>query len=156
MEIDSRVNLAELNFPGGPVSSRRKNEHAGRGWKKIELWIEQEEAEGGMEDDVPRLGMPRQVTVKVEDEAIGGIVIPEPMPERMVIDDEMEEGVEEKLRQTEKRRAKRRRGQLRGKTREEKEELARDEVDSKVLKDAFLNPDPSAVCASIILSLILD
>jgi hypothetical protein len=140
MVIDDRVDMAQLNFPGGPVSSRRKNDRTVTGWKKIELWIENDEEEDEEEEDVPRL---RQVTVKVEDDTGGGIV-QEPRAEMMVIDDEVG-GVEDEARRTEKKRAKRRKERLRGKTREEKEELARDEVDNEVLKDGFLNPDRSLV-----------
>src|SRR5579859_2357170 len=50
-EFEERIDLAELNFPGGPISSSRKNDRTVRGWKKIELWIEQEDAEEIVIDD---------------------------------------------------------------------------------------------------------
>src|SRR5436305_13696258 len=50
-EVDERIDLSELNFPGGPVSSSRRNDRAARGWRNIELWIEQEDAEGIVVDD---------------------------------------------------------------------------------------------------------
>lgn len=118
MPMDTRVDLAELNFPGGPVSSRRKNERGVRGWKKIELWIEQEEAEEIVvsDEERPPAAAP-QVRVKVEDEPMGGIVVPE--PEMMVIDDEEDHTVK-KPEVAMKSRARRQKKILRGKTREEK------------------------------------
>ena len=114
MAIDDRVDLAELHFPGGPVSSRRKNDRVGRGWKKIELWIEQEDAEEIVLDDTPEpeISGPRQVTVKVEDESMGEINLPEPEP--MVIESDGDQ--EEMMRLAEKSRAMRRRKALKGKS----------------------------------------
>jgi hypothetical protein len=57
--------------------------------------------------------------------------------------DEVED--EEKLRLAEESRARRRRLQLRGKSREEKEEVAREEVDMEVLREQFLAEDGSDV-----------
>ena len=136
-----RVDLAELSFPGGPVSSRRKNDRVGRGWKKIELWIEQEDVEEIVLDDTPEpeIRGPRQVTVKIEDETTGKSSVPGPEP--MMI--ESDEDQEEKIRLAKRSRAQRR---LRGKSREELEEMAREEVDLDVLKHQFLTVDGSEVC----------
>jgi len=144
MAIAERVDLAELNFPGGPVSSRRKNDRVGRGWKKIELWIEQEDVEEIVLDDTPEREVrgPRQVTVKVEDETMEEISLPAPEP--MVI--ESDEDQEEKMRLDETSRARRRRNALKGKSREEMEEMGREEVDLDVLKQQFLTVDGSEVC----------
>jgi hypothetical protein len=146
MQGDDRVDLSELSFRGGPVSSRRKNERPGRGWKKIELWVEQDEAEEIVIDDDDEevsnsaAKAPKQVKVKTEDEAMGGIIVP--VPEAMIVDDVEDE---EKLRLAEERRARRRWLQLRGKSQEEKEEVAREEVDMEVLKEQFLAEDGSDV-----------
>jgi hypothetical protein len=143
MAIDDRVDLAELHFPGGPVSSHRKNDRINRGWKKIELWIEQEDVEEIVLDDTPEpeISGPKQVTVKVEDESMVEINLPEPQP--MVIESDRDQ--EERMRLAEKSRARRLRNALKGKSREEKEEMAREEVDLDVLKDQFLANDGSEV-----------
>jgi hypothetical protein len=141
IEIDDRVDLAELNFPGGPISSRRKDDRNGRGWKKVELWIEQENAEEITIDDSPGPSQPTPIRVKVENDSMD-IIIPE--PETMVIEDD-DEDKEEKLRLAEKNRARRRRKDVKGKSREEKEELAREELDLEVLKDQFMGDDGTLV-----------
>lgn len=158
MAMDERVDLAELTFPGGPVSSRRKNDRVGRGWKKIELWIEQEDPEEIILDDddednnsvVPESGGSKQVTVKVEDDVMGEVELPAAEP--MFI--ESDEDHEELMRFAEKSRARRRRKAFKGKSREEKEEMAREEVDLEVLKDQFLNGDASEVCLVAILLIL--
>ena len=140
MAIDDRVDLAELNFPGGPVSSHRKNI---RGWKKIELWIEQEDVEEIVLDDTPEpeIRGPRQVTVKVEDESMGEITLPETEP--MVI--ESDEDQEEMMRLAARSRTRRLHKTLKGKSQEAKEEMAREQVDLDVLKNQFLSVDGSEV-----------
>jgi hypothetical protein len=142
--IDDRVDLAELHFPGGPVSSHRKNDRINRGWKKIELWIEQEDVEEIVLDDTPEpeISGPKQVTVKVEDESMMEINLPEPEP--MVIESDGDQ--EERVRLAERSRTWRLRKALKGKSQEEKEEMAREEVDLDVLRDQFLANDGSEVC----------
>jgi hypothetical protein len=154
--MEQRIDLAELNFPGGPVSSRRKNDRVGRGWKKIELWIEQEDPEEIVLDDddgttsttnnVSTKRAPKQVTVKIEDDVMEDVQTS--VPETMVIDDDDHK---ELLRLAERSRKQRRRKAMKGKSREEKEEIAREEVDLEVLKNQFLNTDASEVCNSKIL-----
>jgi hypothetical protein len=144
MQADDRVDLSELSFRGGPVSSRRKNDRLGRGWKKIELWVEQEEPEEIVldDDDVPstQITNPKQVTVKTEDEPMGGIIMS--VPEAMDIDDVSDT---ENLILAQENRARRRRLYLKGKSQEEKEEVAREEVDMEVLREQFLGEDESKV-----------
>lgn len=144
MAIDNRVDLAELNFPGGPVSSRRKIDRVSRGWKKIELWIEQEDAEEIVLDDTPEpeRGGARRVTVKVEDESMGEINLPEPEP--MVIESDGDQ--EEIMRVAARSRANRLREAMKGKSPEKKAEIAREEADLDVLKGQFLAVDGSEVC----------
>ena len=140
-QIEERIDLAELNFPGGPISSSRKNDRINRGWKKIELWIEQEDAEEIVIDDPtpPSESRPRQVTVKVEDDPSAGIVLP--VPEPMVIEaEEMTEVVQRRPPAT-----RRKKSSFKGKSREEKEEMAREELDLEVIKEQFLAEDGSDV-----------
>jgi len=143
--VDGRVDLAELNFPGGPVSSRRKNERGDRGWKKIELWIEQEEAEEIVisDDEAPAPSATQPVRVKVEDEPMSGVVMPE--PETMIIDDDDQDAKEDKMKRAKESRARKQKRRLKGKTREEKEEMAREEIDTEILKDQFLGSDAAEV-----------
>jgi hypothetical protein len=68
--------------------------------------------------------------------------LPVPASEPMITDDNHEES----LKYAEKSRARRRRRVLKGKSREEKEEMAREKVDLEVLREQFLNVDPSEVC----------
>lgn len=140
-EADERIDLSELNFPGGPVSSRRRNDRIARGWKKIELWIEQEDAEVIVLDDEPTLPPgPKQVAVKVEDDNPTEMILPAPEP--MELDEDL--GLKSEV--TAERRARRRRKSLKGKSREEKEEMAREELDLEVIKDHFSGEDGSEVC----------
>jgi hypothetical protein len=146
-EGEERIDLAELNFPGGPVSSSRKNDRTVRGWKKIELWIEQEDAEQIILDDEPPPPpppppAPEKVTIKVEDDESMDIVLP--VSEPIVLDDE---DVERKVEVVPKNRVRRRpqRKSMKGKSREEKEEMAREELDLEVLKEQFLSEDGSEV-----------
>lgn len=143
MAIDNRVDLAELNFPGGPVSSRRKNDRVGRGWKKIELWIEQEDAEEIVLDDTPETESSgtRRVTVKVEDEPMGEINLAEPEP--MVIESDGDQ--EKMMKPAARSRATKLREAMKGKSPEEKAEVAREEADLNVLKGQFLAVDASEV-----------
>ena len=139
-EADERIDLSELNFPGGPVSSSRKNDRATRGWKKIELWIEQEDAEViVLDDEPPPPPVPKQVTVKVEDDNPTGMLVPAPEPM------EIDEDLGGKLEVTAERRARRRKKSLKGKSREEKEEMAREELDLEVIKEQFSGHDGSEV-----------
>ena len=145
---DERIDLAELNFPGGPVSSSRKNDRSVRGWKKIELWIEQEDAEEIVLDDepapppMPPPPAPKEVTVKVEEDEIRGVIMP--IPEPMPLDEVVERKEEVPVVKPRVRR-RRQKKSLKGKSREEKEELAREEVDQEVLKEQFLAEDGSDV-----------
>jgi len=139
MDTSERVDLASMNLPGGPISSRRKPDRVGRGWKKIELWIEQEEAEEIVIDgDEPTTSTPKQedktVRVKVEDEV-------EPMQwiqdlEPMLIEEDAED-VEERLRNAERRRRRRRKEKFESMTEEEKLEMVGEELDQEVLKRTF-------------------
>jgi hypothetical protein len=144
--LDDRVDLAELDLPGGPVSSQRKDERTGR-WKRVELWIEQEEAEeiilDDEEDDAPR----QQVRVKIEDEPMEDVTLPavETIPAPQVMSIESDEDVEEKMRIAAKSRRTRKQRALKGKTQEEKEEMAREEVDLEVMRENFLSTDGSEV-----------
>jgi hypothetical protein len=148
MELEDRIDLAEMNFPGGPISSRRTSTRNGRGWKKVELWIEQEETDEIIIDDEPTASQPPQpIQVKVEDEPMGGIIVPMPGP--MVIEDP--ETTAEKLRLAEKSRARQRRRRVKGKSREEKEELAREELDLEVLRDQFSGDDGTEVVIFIVI-----
>ena len=144
--LDDRVDLADLDFPGGPVSSQRKDERTGR-WKRVELWIEQEEAEeiilDDEEDDAPR----QQVRVKIEDEPMEDVIVPpvETIPAPQVMSVESDEDVEEKMRIAAKSRRRRKQRALKGRTQEEKEEMAREEVDLEVMRKNFLTTDGSEV-----------
>jgi len=145
--LDDRVDLAELDLPGGPVSSQRKDERMGR-WKKVELWIEQEQAEEIIldddddEDDSPR----QQIRVKIEDEPMEDVAVPAVETIlAQVMSVESDEDVEEKMRSAAKSRRRRKRRALKGKTQEEKEEIAREEVDLEVLRKNFLTTDASEV-----------
>ena len=119
------------------------NERGVRGWKKIDLWIEQEEAEQIVlsDDEVSAQAARHPVRVKVEDEPMSGVVVPE--LETMVIEDE--DTKEEKIKRAREIRARSQKRRLKGKTREEKEEMAREEIDTEVLRDQFLGSDPSEV-----------
>lgn len=144
-EVEERIDLAELNFPGGPISSSRKNDRTVRGWKKIELWIEQEDAEEIIIDDTPPPPpQPGQVTVKLEDDPSAGVVVH--IPESMVIDEEPENTDVVQTRPARRRRHKK---SLKGKSREEKEEMAREELDLEVLKEQLLTEDGSEVRVSL-------
>jgi hypothetical protein len=136
---EGRVDLAELNFPGGPVSSRRRNERGRRGLQKIETWLEQGEAEQRGLHDQGSLG---PIRVKVEDEPMSGIVVPE--SEMMVVDEEEEE---QKQPDSEAKERRIRRGKrlLKGKSREEKEEMAREEIDTEILQNLFLGSNAAEV-----------
>jgi hypothetical protein len=144
MQEDDRVDLSELSFRGGPVSSRRKNDRPERGWKKIEWWIEQEDAEEIVldDEDVPstQITTSKQVTVKTEDEPMSGIIMS--VPEIVDIDDVSDT---ENLRLAKESRLRRRRLNLNNKSQEEKEEVAREEVDMEILKEQFLGEDGSSV-----------
>jgi RNA polymerase III RPC4 len=135
-EADERIDLSELNFPGGPVSSSRRNDRIARGWKKVELWIEQGDAE---EIDLDREPSPppapKRVTIKVEDDHSTGILVPAPEP--MELDEDLGRTAEV----APKIRARRRRKSLKGKSREEKEEMAREELDLEVIKEHFSSED---------------
>src|SRR5271170_7042782 len=107
--LDDRVDLAELDLPGGPVSSQRKDERMGR-WKKVELWIEQEQAEEIIldddddEDDSPR----QQIRVKIEDEPMEDVAVPAVETIlAQVMSVESDEDVEEKMRSAAKSRRRR-------------------------------------------------
>lgn len=147
--LDERVDLAELNLPGGPVSSQRKTEHMGR-WKKVELWIEQEEAEDIVLDDDEEDTTRQEVHVKIEDELMEDITLPDvgaiPTPQVMSI--EPDEEIERKMRLAAKSRKRRKRRALKGKTQEEKEEMAREEVDLEVLRKEFQTVDGSEVLST--------
>ena len=144
--LDDRVDLAELDLPGGPVSSQRKNERMGR-WKRVELWIEQEEAEEIILDDDEDDASRQQVRVKIEDEPMEDVTVPavETIPTPQVTTVESDEDVEEKMKIAAKNRKRRKRRALKGKTQEEKEEMAREEVDLEVLGNNFLAADASEV-----------
>ena len=143
--LDPRIDLADFDLPGGPVSSQRKDERMGR-WKKVELWIEQEEAEEVLPDDDEEATSQQLVRVKVEESVED--VNPPPVetimaPQVMAI--ESDEDLEEKMRHAAKSRRRRRRRELKGKTQEEKEEMAREEVDLEILRKVFLASDGSDV-----------
>lgn len=145
--LDDRVDLAELDLPGGPVSSQRKNERMGR-WKKVELWIEQEEAEQiVLDDDEEETTSQQEVRVKIEDEPMEDVSVPDvetiSAPQVMAI--ESDEDIEEKTRLAAKSRKRRKRKSLKGKTQEEKEEMAREEVDLEALRKDFQTADGSEV-----------
>jgi hypothetical protein len=139
MAVDERLDLAELNVPGGPISSRRKTSRV-RGWKKIELWIEEEDRQEIVldEDGIPNPeGSGReQVSVKIEDDAMGEVMFSVPQP---IMLESSDESRAEKMRRAQKSRARKLKTLLKGKTREDKEELAREEVDLEVLRDQLLN-----------------
>jgi hypothetical protein len=58
---------------------------------------------------------------------------------------ESDEDVEEKMRIAAKSRRTRKQRALKGKTQEEKEEMAREEVDLEVMRENFLSTDGSEV-----------
>jgi hypothetical protein len=141
---DERVNLAELSVAGGPISSRRKDDRIGRGWRKIELWIEEDEAEEiVIDDDGPSTSQPdpRSIRIKIEDEPMEDIIMP--IADEWVREDS--EDLEEKMKLATKSRTNRRRREVKGKSREEKEEVAREELDLEVLRDQFAGEDGTEV-----------
>ena len=140
-----RVDLSELNLPGGPISSSRKPEkRIGRGWKKTELWIEQDDQEEiVIDDEDEQLPTSAPVSVKVEDGRMEDVVGETTGSAHPMFVDLNEN--EELARMAERRRRKLRRKAMKGKSRAEKEEMAREEVDFEAMRFTFLNPDATQV-----------
>jgi hypothetical protein len=141
---DERIDLAELSVAGGPISSRRKDDRIGRGWRKMELWIEEDEVEEIIiDDDGPTLSQPdpRSTRIKIEDEPMEDIIMP--IAEDWVREDP--EDLAEKMRLATQSRTNRRRREVKGKPREEKEEVAREELDLELLRDQFAGEDGTEV-----------
>ena len=142
-----RVDLSQLNLPGGPISSSRKPEkRVGRGWKKIELWIEQDHLEEIViddEDDQLHTSAHAPVSVKVEDEGMEDVVREETSSAVPMFLDLNEN--EELARIAERRRRVLRRQAMKGKSRAEKEEMAREEVDFEEMRSTFLHSDTTQV-----------
>jgi hypothetical protein len=145
-----RVDLSQLNLPGGPISSNRRPENRpGRGWRKVELWIEHDEPQeividdDELEESASRTMAPARV--KIEDERMD-IVGEEEMGAESRMDLDKTE-IEELARVAQRRRLQLRKKAMKGKSREEKEEMAREHVDFEALTSTFLDPDPSQVTA---------
>lgn len=140
-----RVDLSQLNLPGGPISSSRTPDKRARGWKKIELWIEQDDPEEIMldeEDEQSPEARPAGVNVKVEDERMKDVETEEMIVEVPLVVDSIDD---DSIARMEKRRRKLRRKAMKGKSREEKEEMAREEVDFEAMRSTFLDPDATQV-----------
>jgi len=69
----------------------------------------------------------------------------ETIPAPQVMSVESDEDVEEKMRIAAKSRRRRKQRALKGRTQEEKEEMAREEVDLEVMRKNFLTTDGSEV-----------
>jgi len=140
-----RVDLSEINLPGGPISSNRRPEkRVGRGWKKIELWIEQADPEEiVIDDEDEQLRTSAPVSVKIEDGRMEDVVGEKTVSAHPMFVDLNEN--EELAQMAERRRRKLRREAMKGKSRAEKEEMAREEVDFEAMRSTFLNPDATQV-----------
>jgi hypothetical protein len=153
-----RVDLSQLNLPGGPISSSRAPEKRVRGWKKIEMWIEQEDPEEIVIDEEDEVEEPMTtrapVRVKFEDEQMEDVVVPDEIIPAVTMDIDMTEN-EEFLKMAEKRRRKLRRKAMKGKSREEKEEIAREEVDFEVMQKTLLEDDESQVFSHLLLPFLI-
>ena len=150
---DDRIDLDGLNLPGGPISSRRKSDRSIRGWKKIELWIEEESPDRIILDDdvdIPasRTSSQEVAKVKVEDEEMQDVVPSFQRPPSIAIDNLDEE----RKKIARENRAIRRRRQAQRKTREEKEEMAREEIDLEVLRGLFLDQAELSVSMSCLIN----
>jgi len=141
--LEERIDLADLNTPGDPVSSRRKVDRVTRQWKKIELWVEQDDVEQIVIDDEHSETSVQHITVKQEVELQPSAGFQNPDLVLMDIDEGVEAGPSWRPLESVPRR--RRRRDLQGKTQEEKEEVAREEVDLEILREQFLDPHVSEV-----------
>lgn len=153
-----RVDLSQLNLPGGPISSSRAPEKRARGWKKIEMWIEQEDPEEIVIDEVGEVAEPTTsrapVRVKFEDEQMEDVVVPDEIAPTTTMDVDSTHN-EQFLQMAEKRRRKLWRKQMKGKSREEKEEIASEEVDFELLQKTFLEDDASQVVSHVRLTCLI-
>jgi hypothetical protein len=139
------VDLTLLDLPGGPISSRRPHDRASRGWKKVELWIEQEDPEEIIlddDDDTQTYDNKNKAQVKIEDEDVMREFL-KLDPKEMDLEDD--EGMTDNTQNTERARAQRRKRAFTGKSKEEKEEIAREELDLEVMQEQFLTQDPFEV-----------
>ena len=141
--LEERIDLADLNTPGDPVSSRRKVDRVTRQWKKIELWVDQDDVEQIVIDDEHSETSVQHITVKQEVELQPSAGFQNPDLVLMDIDEGVEAGPS--WRPLESVPRQRRRRDLQGKTQEEKEEVAREEVDLEILREQFLDPHVSEV-----------
>jgi hypothetical protein len=119
------------------------------------MWIEQEDPEEIVidEDEVEEPTTIRTpVRVKFEDEQMEDVVVLDEMTPAATMDIDSTQN-EEFLKMAEKRRRKLRRKQMKGKSREEKEEIAREEVDFEVLQKTFVEDDASQVWSNLPLRL---
>ena len=128
--LGERIDLADLNTPGDPVSSQRKVDRVSRQWKKIELWVEQDDVEEIVIDD--EHSDTTRVSVKEEQKQQPALDLQNLDVVMMDIDEGVESGAS--AAQVPRRRRQR---DLLGKTQEEKEELAREEVDLEILREQF-------------------
>jgi hypothetical protein len=121
------------------------------------MWIEQDDPEEIVidEDDVEEPTTIRApVRVKFEDEQMEDVVVPDEITPAARMDIDLMEN-EEFLKMAEKRRRKLRRKAMKGKSREEKEEIAREEVDFEVMQKTFLEADASQVLSHILLRFLM-